>query len=214
MPDDLTVQDPAGNTLEGWESEFGQDEFPIVVGNRKAQLWQRMPSAFFNWVMRILIGRLNRHDEVFRERALWNDVDSFFWQEETATERPPAWGMRNNFAGFVFRKNVSFDEAVYWAARNKYTDAEVQLAISAQTQNTGGVMFSVGVAEDFDGPYTVYSPENPLAFNPAAPQPQVLTIPCGTLAAGKTYYYRLVREYDHQGDTLDADVVVAGVKVR
>lgn len=211
--DDLTVQDEAGNTLESWESEFGTDEFPIPVGKRKAQLWKKMPSAFYNWVRKMTIGRLNRHDEIFRERVLWNDVESFFWQEETATERPPVWGMRNNFVGFIFRKDISFDEALYWTARNKYT-GEVQLAISAQTQNTGGVMFSVGVAEDLNGPYTTHSPESPLQFDPEVPQPQVLTIPCGLLTVGKVYYYRLMREYDHQGDTLNADVIVTEVRVR
>lgn len=196
------------------ETGWARDSETIPFALRTALSLNIFGSKMVDRIFSVLTRGVKTVRDALIGRALWTDVDEFFWPEESGQERPPTWGTRNGFVGFVFRKFIPFTEVLYFTARNKYSDGAVQLLVSAETQNTGGVMFSVGVANDIDGPFTVYSPEAPLSFDPTAPQPMTITIPCGTLTVGKTYYYRIIRECDHQGDTLDADVIVTGVKVR
>lgn len=197
------------------ETGWGRDPGEVIpLTQRIARSLNIFGSKLVDRMFSVFSRGIKATRDVLRDRALWTDVDTFFWQDETGTERPAVWGTRNQFHGFIFRKSPNVPEVIYFKVRNKYTDGEVQLAISSDAAVPGGVMFSIGVAEDLNGPYTTYSPESPLYFDPSSPQPQRLTISCGTLTTGKTYYYRLVRESGHQGDTLNADVVVTEVRVR
>jgi hypothetical protein len=216
LEDELTIKDPQGNTLEAWESTFGQDEIPIPMGKRKAQLWKKMPAAFYNWVRKMTILRLNNIDTIFRQRVLWEDVENFFWLEEDSSRRPPIVATVNTHSGWLFRKEVAKKEELLWKARARYANGAVRLYLTSASANVGDVVFSVGVAQDLDGPFIVYSPTEPFSFDPQAPQPQVFDIEFGenTLTPGKIYYYKLIREYDHQGDTLGADVLITRVMTR
>ena len=213
MDDILTVKDPAGNTLESWESEFGVDEIPIPSAKRRAQLWKKMPSAFYNWIRKMTILRLNNIDNILRNYVLWEDVDEFIYMPEAPGERPPQEGVIRGQHGFLLRKVTPVDEPVYFAARARYDRGAVLLRLTAEGSTAGDAVLAVGLAESLSGPWTYYYGSSPWTFDPDQPL-QEYVINTTELTVGKLYYYRLIRQRNDSGDTLNASVLLAGVQVR
>lgn len=149
--------------------------------------------------------------------SVGSNVDLHEWFiAEVSGERGAVFSQLNGFPGAVFRKSLPQGiaaETFYFRAPTHLEQSSVYLLLSSNSASSGNVALSVGVANSLNGPFTTYYPNTAPIFDPTLTQPQLLTIPTGTLTAAKPYYYRVSREYGSVGDTLNSNVIIAGIKV-
>lgn len=206
----------APEVQEGWKE---QPNVAIPFLHRDARAFRRARFRWFNRLMHVLTANLKLVHDVVEENTLWTDTlfSDFLFLVESTQEQPCQTGLARDLACVKFRKSPGKHECVYWTAIARHTQGLVRLKVTSPSSSAGGVVFSVGIAENLNGPWTTYTAPTVFQFNPQLPQPQEFDIPLGSedsLTVGKQYFYRLAREYAHSGDTLNAVVGVSGVRTR
>jgi hypothetical protein len=209
MPDELQLE---AEIEEGWESAGEL----IPQGMRRALSLNVVGSKLFDRLMSMILSRIKwLYHTIIVDRALWNDIDveDFLYVPESGSERPPQHGVLHNQYGVILRKSADKDEPVYFRAPAKWSYGTVRLKLTADGTTGGDAVIAVGVAEKITGPWRYYYAPNPWTFV-YSQTVQEYDVDVGNLEVGRVYYYRIVRQRNDSGDTLDANVLLAGARVR
>lgn len=200
-------------TQEGWGVTEAQT-LPII--HRVAKALKRAKHRFFDRVFYVLFKDLKLVYDGIVNRVMWQSIPVEEWfHEEEGTERPAIKSELNGFRGYLFRKTASKKEYIIVPAKALLETGAIRLLVTSEHVGTGGVVFSVTVMKGLDDPApNSYTLSPALAYDNTAAQPQLAELSTETLTVGDNYYYKIMREKDAAGDTLDADVLLTDAQPR